>query len=653
MMSLLYRHGTWWVWSVLLLGACSDDRVVASDGAIEHEDRGESQHCEQGRSLSCACFDGRNGAQVCDLNGVYGPCLCFNTQDSSLDSTADASIPVDAAFDLVTVDTRDVPTGTETGIEVAVDGEAPPDVTRPSSTLRPIAPISAGRVSVRRPTLRWVAPSEVQRTRVQLCADRPCARVLATMETTATSIRPESILPPGVVYWRLQGLGESGATVATSATWEFFVGRRDADHETSYGTTHDLDGDGYTDFASRSDNRAQLQIFWGGASGPSMVPIVLPDPGPATRLGLRMTMLDDDGDGRAALIASVDEEGLPLYPARIYRFVSSSSRDIATSFVATRGRHTYLCNAGDLDGDGYPDLVQQVDETSLVFRGGVSPSTVPREFTQPLAPLGVVSACAGADLDADGYSDLIVSGTYATAIIPGSPDGPAMERLRILSHVGSVPYNATATGLGDLNGDGVADLCVGLQGRIQCGLGRTNFSAITLGIVLLQPVGAGNVTGRTYGDSIAMAGDLNGDGLSELVAGASDAANPEPDRGASGRTYVYFGGTDGLASMRRTDLSDIAAGDLAAFGYDIAISGDVDGDGFDELLIGAPDSACSVSGCRALAGAVLVYRGGVGAPTFGWTWARFGLTPPSGTVEFGLGATVASCLLNNSRRIQG
>ena len=160
---------------------------------------------------------------------------------------------------------------------------------------------------------------------------------------------------------------------------------------------------------------------------------------------------------------------------------------------------------------------------------------------------------------------------------------------------------------GDVNGDGVDDLLIGAFGADPNGIysgasyvvfggagvgsgGNIELSALdgTNGF-RLSGVAAYDYSGR----AVSTAGDVNGDGVDDLLIGA-DRADPNGD--FSGASYVVFGGAgvgsggnlelsalDGTNGFR---LSGVAAGDLS--GLAVSTAGDVNGDGVDDLLIGAP-----------------------------------------------------------------
>ena len=160
---------------------------------------------------------------------------------------------------------------------------------------------------------------------------------------------------------------------------------------------------------------------------------------------------------------------------------------------------------------------------------------------------------------------------------------------------------------GDVNGDGFDDLIVGAPGHGSGGAayvlfgGGAGFSNVDL--LSLSPTEGFALTGGAgdeAGTSVASAGDLNGDGFADLLVGAPGNGDAGTDAGA---VYVVYGGTGlgdlAMWAMAPSDgykLTGAAAGDQA--GFDVAAAGDVDGDGFDDLIIGAPrnDDAGSNAG---------------------------------------------------------
>ena len=167
----------------------------------------------------------------------------------------------------------------------------------------------------------------------------------------------------------------------------------------------------------------------------------------------------------------------------------------------------------------------------------------------------------------------------------------------------------SVSGAGDVNGDGIDDLIIGASGSDRIGGANFGESYVVFGSTggfsasldlsaldgsngfVLNGIDADDLTGF----SVASAGDVNGDGVDDLIIGAR-GGDPSANLGDfnDGESYVVFGSTAGFAAsldLSALDgsngfvLNGIDGGDLS--GYSVAGAGDVNGDGFDDLIIGA------------------------------------------------------------------
>jgi hypothetical protein len=174
---------------------------------------------------------------------------------------------------------------------------------------------------------------------------------------------------------------------------------------------------------------------------------------------------------------------------------------------------------------------------------------------------------------------------------------------------------------GDVNADGLADLIVGADdadpgGHVNVGESYVVFGSAqgfpaVLPLVSLLPAGGGDGSrgfvlagidaDDNLGSSVSAAGDVNGDGIDDLVVGANRA---DPGgRSSAGESYVVFGSAQGFpAVLPLASLLPPAGGDgsrgfvLAGIdaddhsGYSVSAAGDVNADGIDDLVIGAPSA---------------------------------------------------------------
>ena len=173
---------------------------------------------------------------------------------------------------------------------------------------------------------------------------------------------------------------------------------------------------------------------------------------------------------------------------------------------------------------------------------------------------------------------------------------------------------------GDVNGDGFDDLLVGALGAHNRITGSATGSAFVYsganGSVLFQ--WDGQYSSDRFGQSVSGAGDVNGDGFLDFIVGADTADN---NGSASGSAYVYSGANGSL--LYRWDGEN----DFARFGWSVSGAGDINGDGFDDLIVGA--IYADNNGLNG--GSAYVYSGANGALFYRW----------DGSASDALGATVS------------
>jgi hypothetical protein len=307
-----------------------------------------------------------------------------------------------------------------------------------------------------------------------------------------------------------------------------------------------------------------------------------------------------------------------------------------------------VASAGDLNGDGLADLLvgarfsdpasgANAGRTYVVF--GKADTAAISLATMAAGTGGFVingqaggdnsghAVASAGDVNGDGVSDLIV-GAYQSHpaaganagrsyVVFGKADTIAIDLAAVADGSGGFAVDGqtagdhsgiSVAGAADVNGDGLADLIIGAvssdpaaganAGRSYVVFGKADTTAIDLAAVAAGDGGFvinGQAAGDLSGISVSSAGDINGDGLADLIVGAH---NSDPSAGAdAGRSYVVFGKADTSA----VNLSALGAGNggfvingqaAGAFsGQSVASAGDVDGDGLSDLIVGAPLSS--------------------------------------------------------------
>lgn len=397
----------------------------------------------------------------------------------------------------------------------------------------------------------------------------------------------------------------------------------------------DINGDGYSDviigtylYNDGFTDEGVAFVYYGSSTGLSANPDSTPNDGDQanTQFGVSVACAGDvNGDGYSDVIIGAwtyDDSG-NNDEGRAFIYLGSSTGLSATpnetpddADAANAQFGISVASAGDVNGDGYSDVIigangyddgANTDEGwAFVYQGGpdgLSATFVntPDDADQSNAYFGINLACAG-DVNADGFSDVVIA-AY------GYDDGPNADEGVVFVYHGSISglsaspnsmlddanqanalFGSAVASAGDVNGDGYSDVIVGAAkctdgGNAEEGRAFLYFGSATgLSATPDNTLDDADQAGAWFGFSVASAGDVNGDGYSDVIIGAlyyDDSGNIN-----EGRAFLYYGSGTGL-SASPDDILDDANQANAEFGCSVASAGDVNGDGFSDVIIGA------------------------------------------------------------------
>ncbi len=416
-------------------------------------------------------------------------------------------------------------------------------------------------------------------------------------------------------------------------------------------TKNDINGDGFADlivgaYTDRLTSLAgKLYIFYGTTTGIATCNISAGCAPGATltgvagdQLGLSNAFVGDvNGDGYEDFIVGAPRK-LGTQKGTVYVFAGST---ILTGTLTTTQALTTISDAavgvdelgysvagaGDMNGDWYDDVVISAPAIEIlssnlgrayIFLGGTAlqgsldVAVANQTITGQSGDfLGMMVDGAG-DVNVDGFDDVIIGSDknrvyvcYGAATLTTSRNAAAADAIVTAA---SGKFGNSVAGAGDVNADGIADVMVGDPGNAPNGSVYVFLGAQLVGAVdaaTASTIISNPASDDLFGATLTSAGDVDNDGKSDLLIGGKIASPAD-----LGVAYLFLG--SGLAAtMVNTDanaqIGGATGGDMLGLGLSGAV--DFNNDGFDDIVVGAPHYFNTVPPPGSLNGHAYVFNG--------------------------------------------
>ncbi|MBS1515435.1 MAG: FG-GAP repeat protein [Bacteroidetes bacterium] len=378
---------------------------------------------------------------------------------------------------------------------------------------------------------------------------------------------------------------------------------------TSIACAGDVNADGYSDILVGGNNdvaspthSGKALLFYGKAVLTNLNGIYLNGLYQSTgdRFGSCVSSAGDfNGDGYSDFMVSAPYQSMYMQSAGcVYLYlggiaITGEPNAVYTTLNYLNKIGTSISQAGDINGDGYTDILigapnySNLNGEAFLAYGNANPNgnistTFGMTFLNGSGQIGTSVSYAG-DLNNDGYFEMLISAPAkspngAVYIYQNSMSGNDVHDIVFSGTGSSDGFGASISKAGDFNGDGFDDVVIGAN-SYNNGVGKAVLKlggAYPENQVSINLIGIGQ-TPDALGASVDCAGDVNGDGYSDIIVGA-------PYNGV-GRAYIYLGGS---SPNGYPDIFLSSGSNNAMFGYSVSTGGDINRDGFSDVIVGAP-----------------------------------------------------------------
>ncbi|MES2772772.1 MAG: FG-GAP-like repeat-containing protein [Bacteroidota bacterium] len=407
----------------------------------------------------------------------------------------------------------------------------------------------------------------------------------------------------------------SATGLVTASPTMLEANQADASFGHSVAGAGDVNGDGFSDIlvgAPKYDNgqndEGRFWVYYGSLTGVSSSGTGYEANIALNRLGTVVDAAGDvNGDGYSDVVVSALTTPALGYPQGTVYVYHGSPAGLSSSYntrlpgasIAPEFGYS-VAGAGDMDGDGFGEIIiasktyssnQYEEGAAFIYKGSaagidlIPVTTIESNFSFA----GVCSVASAGDVNGDGYSDVVMGmENYgprgALAVRLGSPKKLTDPfNHKITSNQANAQLGSSMAMVGDVNGDGYGDFVAGAPlydlGQTDEGVAIFYYGSASGPNGITQTLQQ-NQAGAAFGSSIAAAGDVNGDGYADVIIGAPQYSSST----LGGAAFLYYGSQNGLVNPVLLEISQANA----AFGTSVSSAGDLNGDGYSELIVGAP-----------------------------------------------------------------
>lgn len=387
---------------------------------------------------------------------------------------------------------------------------------------------------------------------------------------------------------------------------------------------HDFNGDGFDDLvvgaADNSASAGRAYVFFGSATpaitlSAGAANVIVSGQAAGDGLGASVADAGDvNGDGFDDLIigapfndaagADAGRAYLVFGAATGITLDAGSANVVITGEAAGNNFGSSVDSAGDVDGDGFADVVigaPAANKAYVILGGAGLPAAIAASAADTVITGQVagdsfgISVSGDANLNGDGFDDVIVGASVAGkayvffgSAAPPAAVGAGAAGLILTGEAGVGNFGISVSTARDINGDGFEEIIIGADGagasagKAYIVLGKAAPPA-TLGAGAADIRLTGESIADFFGASVSDAGDLNGDGLNDVVIGAHFSG------ASAGKAYVLLSSGSTLGAIDAADANEIVTGETPGdfFGFKVSIVGNFNGDGAGDFVVGA------------------------------------------------------------------